>query len=116
MSDLPGLYPEDCANVLRASGYFRISHKFRGIARVDRPGPCQYGPDHYRRCSSKDKVDGIWYVVFKLLDSSNLGPDVGFLPLHPRTAEVLEYCKKMGAEERERYRAKWKLKQQKETR
>lgn len=106
------LYPEDCANVLRASGYFRTSHKFRIISRVDRPGPCKHGYDSYRRCSASDKVEGIWYPVFKLLESSNCSNEhIGYLPLHPRAAEVIAYCKKKGEEEREFWRQQWRLKQ-----
>lgn len=91
---LKGASPEYKAKALSEMGYRRISNSHRIISRVDRPDFVQvlaeklhrapadfYIPgrdtvdghwcDHYRRCFSHDKIDGVPEEIFKLIPGSN---------------------------------------------
>ena len=96
-------YQEE-ANKLMAQGYRRTSSRHRIVSRIDRVDwkihmakshspwslreglkwvvmlGLESGPDHYRRCHSKDSIEGVNPEVFKLIKGSNWD-ECGFSPL-----------------------------------
>lgn len=79
-ADFNGLLGEALARRLTAMGYRRVSNRYRIVARVDRPdwipiATNSYGyfmgADHYRRCSSKDWIEGVPGMVYKHIPASN---------------------------------------------
>lgn len=78
---------------LAASGYARISNRYTMVARIDRPDwkdvmasahtrghawvasmGDRDAADHYRRCFSKDKIEGLPRSAYSKLPASSEGP------------------------------------------
>ena len=94
------------AETLIAQGYCRVSRKFRIIARIDRADwiervaravgrrpdelcsvvvgrPDVMWADYYRRCLSKDTIEGVDPEVFKLIPLSDAGGVEFVVPEEP---------------------------------
>jgi hypothetical protein len=80
----------EVAAILAASGYRRISNRYRTVARCE-AGPIPHGPDWTRRCVSKDKLV-LPQSVYKLVPPSD-HDKTGFARPHPRLDEAKQWCK-----------------------